>query len=331
MTLFFPSSSPRGPIQEEVLPGRTPLQRRNTQLIETPATWLADKAADDQRRTGVTPGLWCVHGKLYDLSSFMARHPGGQEWLSMTRGSDITELVETHHLNMPAVEAVLTKTFVKEAPRAALAKAEPRFTFEPNGFYKTLQRRVVAVVGTDMAQHGPTSEMLAVCTTLLLCWALAFGAMCVAPMATAAIASIVAAFLLHGLMGVGHNFFHQADNLWMYAFDLSLFTSHGWRVSHAISHHTYANLEIDTEVSSVEPFLCVVLFVCCCPCGYGRGRGSGSGCGCVGVGRCLLLPCVLVVVRGKRGGGGGGRDAPGVAVTCVCTVRMPMSSHPGTS
>ena len=40
-----------------------------------------------------------------------------------------------------------------------------------------------------------------------------------------------------------------------YTFDLTFFSSHHWRITHAISHHIYSNLELDTEVSSVEPFL----------------------------------------------------------------------------
>jgi hypothetical protein len=51
---------------------------------------------------------------------------------------------------------------------------------------------------------------------------------------------------LHALMGVGHNFFHQRDSPWMYCFDLTLFSSYHWRITHAMSHHTYPNLEIDT-------------------------------------------------------------------------------------
>ena len=100
MTLFGGSNEPRGPVKSKVLPGRKPLRSRNTQLIESPVVWLADKAADDQRRTGCPPHLWCVNGKLYDLADFAKRHPGGREWLDMTQGHDISELVEVHHFNM---------------------------------------------------------------------------------------------------------------------------------------------------------------------------------------------------------------------------------------
>lgn len=30
-------------------------------------------------------GLWRVHDGIYDLTDFVERHPGGREWLEMTR------------------------------------------------------------------------------------------------------------------------------------------------------------------------------------------------------------------------------------------------------
>lgn len=57
----------------------------------------------------------------------------------MTQGTDITEAFETHHINMAKVLPVLSKYRVGPAE-------EPRnikLTFEENGFYKTLKRRVV--------------------------------------------------------------------------------------------------------------------------------------------------------------------------------------------
>merc|ERR1719506_1835467 len=48
--------------------------------------------AEEKRRS-----LWTVHGKRYDLSSFMDRHPGGPEALALGRGRDCTVLFETYH------------------------------------------------------------------------------------------------------------------------------------------------------------------------------------------------------------------------------------------
>ena len=65
------------------------------------------------------------------------------------------------------------------------------------------------------------------------------------------------------MVGVGHNFLHQADNkgflgietYWRYVVNLSLYDLYEFRVHHAISHHTYINLDCDLEVSAIEPIV----------------------------------------------------------------------------
>ena len=40
--------------------------------------WLEGKVVDDNIGD---PKLWRIHDKLYDLSGYLDRHPGGPEWL----------------------------------------------------------------------------------------------------------------------------------------------------------------------------------------------------------------------------------------------------------
>ena len=47
----------------------------------SPYDWLVEKAARDQELTGCPPHLHLIHGRLYDLTKFADRHPGGREWL----------------------------------------------------------------------------------------------------------------------------------------------------------------------------------------------------------------------------------------------------------
>lgn len=42
--------------------------------------WLEGRCQDDGAE-----GLWRVHDKLYDFSKFMEKHPGGKEWLQLTK------------------------------------------------------------------------------------------------------------------------------------------------------------------------------------------------------------------------------------------------------
>jgi hypothetical protein len=45
--------------------------------------WLAGRCADDNAEE-----LWRVHDKIYDLSDFANKHPGGREWIDMTKVSE---------------------------------------------------------------------------------------------------------------------------------------------------------------------------------------------------------------------------------------------------
>jgi hypothetical protein len=42
--------------------------------------WLKGRRADDSAE-----GLWRVNDKLYDLTSYVDRHPGGREWLVLAK------------------------------------------------------------------------------------------------------------------------------------------------------------------------------------------------------------------------------------------------------
>lgn len=48
--------------------------------LRDPVQWLMGKAMDDGAE-----GLWRVHDKLYDLEEFVENHPGGAEWLELTK------------------------------------------------------------------------------------------------------------------------------------------------------------------------------------------------------------------------------------------------------
>lgn len=48
--------------------------------LRDPVQWLTGKAMDDGAE-----GIWRVHDGLYDLDPFLQIHPGGAEWLELTK------------------------------------------------------------------------------------------------------------------------------------------------------------------------------------------------------------------------------------------------------
>lgn len=100
------------------------------------SSWLDSKRVDDN----VENSLWRIKNTLYDLDAFIEKHPGGADWIRMTKGHDITEAFIVHHIAMVKVEPFLTKYRVKDTHKSRNSK----LTFDDDGFYMTLRRKVIA-------------------------------------------------------------------------------------------------------------------------------------------------------------------------------------------
>ncbi|XP_017857522.1 PREDICTED: cytochrome b5-related protein [Drosophila arizonae] len=218
-----------------------PSYRREWPISEE--SWLEGKHSDD-----AAEGLWRIKDKLYDLSDFARRHPGGAFWIERTKGTDITEPFESHHIEDHA-QRMLSKFEVRSA-------AQPRnykFTLEEKGFYLTLKRRVRAKLRQLNYRPSHKTDLLhtgILISLLFFSWAgTAFNSL---PLRA------LAGLSLCWLSTSAHNYFHQRDNWRMYSFNLLLLNCNSWRISHALSHHVYPNSLHDLEMSLFEPFLCWV-------------------------------------------------------------------------
>ncbi|KAI8424208.1 hypothetical protein MSG28_002788 [Choristoneura fumiferana] len=213
---------------------------------KTAQLWLKGKRIQDGAED-----LWRIHDSLYDLTDFVEKHPGGVQWIAFTKGTDITEAFETHHLKGTA-EAMLPEYFVKQT---TVPRNSP-FTFEEDGFYKTLKTKVVMKLkdipkGTRKKSDYVTDGLLAalVIVSSLSCWAMARSVFIGLPL------TVLSGFLLSSVATCGHNYFHRRDNWRMYVFNLLGSSYSDWRISHAMSHHLYTNTAQDIELSMLEPFL----------------------------------------------------------------------------
>ena len=176
--------------------------------------WLDGKRIDDNAE-----GLWRIHNKLYDLTDFVNRHPGGAEWLDVTEGIDITEQFETHHITDMA-EKLLPRFYVRDAALPRNYKT----TFDQDGFYKTLQRRVANKL--DFLDHSTISNSSFYCDLLLVSTVL-FSVIAVHD-ESYLIASI-ASLSVMWLTTIVHNFIHQKDNWRMYLMNVSMMSYREWR------------------------------------------------------------------------------------------------------
>ncbi|XP_017782408.1 PREDICTED: uncharacterized protein LOC108566841 [Nicrophorus vespilloides] len=201
--------------------------------------WLADKRNDDQ-----SEGLWRIHDDLYDLTDYVDRHPGGKFWLKVTKGTDITEAFETHHI-LRDVTPILSKFHV----RKAFKPRHSPYTFHDNGFYRTLKRNVKEFL-KDKPKVSIWKSKLIIDVMLLLTFALSI----LAAHFWSYTLAVFAGYFLACVVIIAHNFFHQRDNFRMHYFNFGMETRE-WRISHVLSHHMFTNTIYDMEVSVIEPFL----------------------------------------------------------------------------
>lgn len=209
--------------------------------------WLAAKRVDDR-----TDGLWRIHDNLYDLTSF--QHPGGEFFINMSKGTDITELFESSHPNIEKARALLSKFLVRPVDPKQNPRNSSAFTFHEDGFYCTLRSRAWDI----LKQHGtgPTEDMLAFHDMLLVTFLLWLGALMLPQLDVHWGAIAFANGIVLSCLGTAaHNFFHQRDNWRMYCWDLTPYSSHEWRISHGYSHHVFPNCINDYEISAFQPYV----------------------------------------------------------------------------
>lgn len=236
---------------------------RNSALV-TVHSWQQGKRQDDEAE-----GLWRIHDGIYDFTEFIDKHPGGSFWIRETKGTDITEAFEAHHLTA-VPEKMISKYKVRDA-------AKPRIytlTLHENGFYKTLKKRVMDKLKTtdkSPKRKSDVSESISYpCSfeSLMLDFDLQFihFGLLLATYLLAIACVKYDSLLVLALAGVAlvwtaivsHNYLHRRDNWQMYTMNLSLMNFCSWRFSHVLSHHIYPNSYQDLELSMYEPLLCWV-------------------------------------------------------------------------
>lgn len=173
-------------------------------------------------------------------------HPGGSEWISVLKGCDITEQFEVHHIDTEKAEKILEKYFVREAAKPRIYK----FTYNEDGFYRTLKRKVALKMKTIDKSPIQSSKLI---SDVVL--GSVFATSILAVKFNNIYLMMLAGLVLFFMLTISHNFFHKRDNWRMYTFNLSSINYRTVRVIHAMSHHLYPNTYFDMEVSKIEPIL----------------------------------------------------------------------------
>ncbi|VVC46188.1 Cytochrome b5-like heme/steroid binding domain,Fatty acid desaturase domain [Cinara cedri] len=214
--------------------------------IKSADDWIEAHRMEDGAET-----LWRVHDELYDLEPWIKKHPGGPQWLEITKGTDITELFVTYHLNTKMVTDVIRKFYVRQA----VTPRKSPFTFKPDGFYNVLKSRAAKQLSLVKPDNYTIKSMLVVDTYILVTLALCIGV----SLTQNILHTLILAVLTGAVLGLGtvasHNFTHLKDNWRMYYVQLSMISVREWRISHVFSHHIFTNTVQDLEMTLLYPFI----------------------------------------------------------------------------
>ncbi len=58
---------------------------------------------------GPPPDVWVYKGRAYDLSDWIAKHPGGAFFIGRTKNRDITSVIQAYHKNVEGIERLLER------------------------------------------------------------------------------------------------------------------------------------------------------------------------------------------------------------------------------
>ena len=82
--------------------------------------------------------MWNIRGKVYDLTLFINKHPGGKNILTACKGSDdLTASFESNHVmcDMKKIEKIMEKYQIGVCTPSSIS-------LKNDGFYRTIQNRV---------------------------------------------------------------------------------------------------------------------------------------------------------------------------------------------
>jgi len=208
---------------------KVPLKKYNWKEIET-----HNSAVD----------CWLViHGKVYDVTSWIPSHPGGNIILNGA-GRECTALFYSYH--PLKVRNLLDPYLIGE-----VSNYSSFYSWNQSDFYPTLKRRVESYLESKRLNRGESWMMYAKLLSIVLGWMLLFYFSIIRG---SIIAAIVFGFVhSHFGISIGHDGCHGSFSRSKYVNTLACFmtdlmggSSIVWMIQHNIGHHPNSNLQGNT-------------------------------------------------------------------------------------
>lgn len=216
----------------------------------------------------MTQRLWYIDKRAYDLSAWIAKHPGGKDALEQAEGTNCTELFKTYHLRGAPLASLLARYEVAVDamdPEHAHKLAGTHFTFAEGEFYRVIQARARAYFKDNRltTQATPLGQAVAV-ALVLFAIALTYPAY-----VHGSIAAAIGLALLKAVasIGPGHSMSHFSLfgrgrwNILLFRLASPFLVSNPaiWSAAHIQSHHvrtlTAEDLQDNYPLKRVQPAL----------------------------------------------------------------------------
>jgi fatty acid desaturase len=201
-----------------------------------------------------------IRGKVYDVTEWLDRHPGGKEHLLLACGREATDVFESYHpLNREKAALMLPGMEIGTVEGGPVMGGFPLYA-EDSGFYRELRQRVAehfARTGQDPKDPLPGIKRMAAVLALALAsyWVLVHSASpAVLALACVVYGSCQALPLLHMMHDASHTAVGHSPRGWKLAGRLLMDWYAGasmtsWHNQHVVGHHIHTNvMECDPDL-----------------------------------------------------------------------------------
>ena len=205
--------------------------------------------------------MWNIHGKTYNLHSFLNKHPGGRAILEASIGNDdLTATFESYHAfsDMDKIKLIMKNYEVAECNPS-------KISFKSDGFYRILQNRVKYVLKNNTKSNLCWIIKISIQTIIfIISFFITFYFHSINIIYRIGSAFIAAHMLLQiGFCGM-HDASHMAisnnkntneliSKVWN---SIALWDNQLWIQHHVIRHHAFTgDYKMDPDIIHFKPFI----------------------------------------------------------------------------
>ena len=192
-----------------------------------------------------------IRGRLYSISNLndknIFNHPGGNALIKINEGTDITNLFETHHLNIR-----LAEQYLKKLPHIGFYEQSVKYDFT---LYDRLRKIIFSYFPRQKDRKMDNFTKYSLCSYVTLTFICHILLLCESKCSFNYIILCILSSINNAICGsFGHNGIHNLS-LSSLLLDWNGLSSIEWLLEHVHSHHMYTNTEYDHDAISLRPFL----------------------------------------------------------------------------